>query len=114
MLKNALFYELDPDETYCLLEGGLIPFQILTTVQKYVLRMIRENFVQQLKDRQMYIQMWALRIVTRLENWFSEDELVCVYCRPNVCFPTLFVCMDEDNEHPFVSKLQKFKKLLTV
>ena len=104
MLKNALFYELDPNLTYSLLQNSLMLNHNIYPEQKFVLFMIRKTYTKLLEDGELYTQIWAWKIFDRLENWLRNDHCR-VYCRPEVRFPD-FWFLD-------VNILQKCKELLT-
>ena len=112
MLKNALLFELDPLLSYGILNEQLVCLNVYSLTHKSMLQMMRQNLDFSLNDRTSFIQMWALKILDRLEKWFLTDECAFVYCRPKVKFPDYFEVFDEQKNHPYLKALRHMKERL--
>ncbi|CAG2200446.1 unnamed protein product [Mytilus edulis] len=113
MLKNALFFELDPQLSYGLLNDQIVFHKCYTPSHKLALRLMRYNLVCSLRYRTCYIQIWALKILQRLKMWFATDEdCAFVYCRPTSKFPDSREVRDEYGVHPYIKALNRMTDLL--
>ena len=113
MLKNALFYELDPDTSFGLLNSQIMSYKSVSDYQTAVLSSMRETLTCTISSTECFIQSWTWKIFDKLESWFSSEEGVHVYCRPTETFPDVMV-VDFENVNPHLKSLQKFKEMLKV
>ncbi|XP_071169787.1 uncharacterized protein [Mytilus edulis] len=112
MLKNALFFELDQQLSYGLLNDQLVFHSCYTPSHELALRLMRYNLACSLRNRTGYIHIWALKILHRLKTWFATENCAFVYCRPTVAFPDSYEVRDEYMEHPYIKALDMMTNLL--
>ncbi|XP_052071575.1 uncharacterized protein LOC127709913 isoform X1 [Mytilus californianus] len=112
MLKNALFFELDPQLSYGLLNDQMVFHSCYTPSHELALRLMRYNLAYSLRNRTAYIQIWALKILQRLKVWFATENCAFVYCRPTVEFPDSYEVRDEYRENPYLKALSRMTDLL--
>ncbi|XP_052087642.1 uncharacterized protein LOC127724652 [Mytilus californianus] len=98
MFKNALFHELDPTNSYYLLDNDK---DICLQTPEYI-----NN------DRISFVEFWTLKILNRLIQLFSTGNDVKIYCRPSVGFPDCPFFGDDDNDNPYIKVLNKCKDFL--
>ena len=112
MLKNALFYELDPILSFSLAASTIMVYNPVNQWHAKVLASMSETLDSKVAETgSSFIQGWTWKIFDRLERWFSSGDGVHVYCRPSETFPDVIV-VDLDHENPQLKSLQKFKGIL--
>ena len=112
MLKNALFYELDPNLSFGLVTSQIMVYKPVNQCHTNVLSSMKETLEGIIADTgPSFIQAWTWKIFDRLERWFSSGDRVHVYCRPSAMFPSIMI-VEFEHENPQVKSLQKFKEIL--